>query len=99
MQKINLIFFSLIVIFLSKVYAEEKNLVFDIYPFNWDKTYQVSRELKGCTLWFVGDQCGPGGNDRTLYNHLNPSKRSFSTSGPRETIRILKNKILPKISV
>ena len=72
---------------------------FDIYPFNWDKTYQVSRELKGCTLWFVGDQCGPGGNDRTLYNHLNPSERSFSTSGPKETIRILKNKILPKISV
>ena len=38
MQKINLIFFSLIIIFLSKVYAEEKNLVFDIYPFNEDGT-------------------------------------------------------------
>ena len=50
MQKINLIFFSLIIIFLSKVYAEEKNLIFDIYPFNEDETINVVVEIPAGTL-------------------------------------------------
>ena len=50
MKKINLIFFSLIIIFLSKVYAEEKNLVFDIYPFNEDETINVVVEIPAGTL-------------------------------------------------
>lgn len=50
MQKINLIFFSLIIIFLSKAYAEEKNLIFDIYPFNEDETINVVVEIPAGTL-------------------------------------------------
>ena len=50
MQKINLIFFSLIIIFLSKVYAEEKNLISDIYPFNEDETINVVVEIPAGTL-------------------------------------------------
>ena len=50
MQKINLIFFSLIIIFLSNVYAEEKNLISDIYPFNEDGTINVVVEIPAGTL-------------------------------------------------
>ena len=50
MQKINLIFFSFIIIFLSKVYAEEKNLISDIYPFNEDETINVVVEIPAGTL-------------------------------------------------
>jgi len=50
MKKINLIFFSLIIIFLSKVYAGEKNLISDIFPFNEDGTINAIVEIPAGTL-------------------------------------------------
>ena len=52
MQKINLIFISIIsiIIFLSKVYANEKNFIFDIFPFNEDGTINAVVEIPAGTL-------------------------------------------------
>ena len=59
MQKINLIrhyfFYNLVfiiffIIFLSLAYAEEKNLISDIYPFNEDETINAVVEIPAGTL-------------------------------------------------
>jgi len=57
MKKINLykkyFFYCLIFtsfVFLSKTYAEEKNFIFDIYPFNEDKTINAIIEIPAGTL-------------------------------------------------
>ncbi len=52
MQKINLIFFSIIsiIIFLPKAYADEKNLISDIFPFNEDGTINAVVEIPAGTL-------------------------------------------------
>ena len=57
----NLIFIIVIFIFLSQSYAEEKNFIFDIYPFNEDETINAIVEIPAGTLekWEVtkdGDQ-------------------------------------------
>ena len=46
----NLISISIILIFLSLTYAEEKNLISDIYPFNEDETINVVVEIPAGTL-------------------------------------------------
>ncbi len=46
----NLIFIIFFVIFLSPVYAEEKNLISDIYPFNEDETINAVVEIPAGTL-------------------------------------------------
>ena len=61
---------------------------FDIYPSGWDKTYAL-KHFAGVDCWFVGDSCEGPGNDRTIYEALKESNRSFMTSGPQETIEII----------
>ena len=65
----------------------------DIYPIGWDKTYAL-RHLDGREAWFIGDKCEDGENDYHLYENLN--ERSFKTSGPEETKKII-NLIIDKL--
>lgn len=71
---------------------------FDIYPKGWDKTYALRHFPESeNVLFFVGDRCTPNGNDYELYKHLEPSGRSFITSGPDETIQIIEDEIEKQI--
>lgn len=69
----------------------------DIYPDGWDKTYSLDHFSDDATQWFVGDKCKGTGNDRSIYEKLLKSGRSFETSGPAETIKIISDKIIPGI--
>lgn len=68
----------------------------DIHPTGWDKTHAL-RHCGNAKVWFVGDKCMVGGNDHTLYKHLTPHSRSFSTTGPEETEEIIRDHIMPHI--
>ena len=57
---------------------------FDIYPAGWDKTFAL-RHFRDKDVWFVGDRCEEGGNDKTLYDKLRSTNRSFKTKGPQAT--------------
>lgn len=61
---------------------------FDIFPQGWDKKYVLKR-LEGRTPWFVGDRCGPGGNDQEIFEALSQDARSFETSSETETELII----------
>ena len=67
---------------------------FDIYPSGWDKTYCL-KHFPGYKVWFVGDRCTEGGNDKELFDLLFTEGRSFHTSGPEHTREIIEEKILP----
>jgi phosphomannomutase len=63
---------------------------FDIYPTGWDKTFVLKHFPESdWDVIFVGDRCGPNGNDHELYEHLRHQERSFETGGPEETIEII----------
>ncbi|MDB4337617.1 HAD-IIB family hydrolase [bacterium] len=67
----------------------------DIFPTGWDKTYALQHFTdKDC--WFVGDSCTGDGNDRTLYEALLPSGKSYETTSLSNTIDIV-NDIIVKI--
>jgi|TARA_B100000282_G_C31710951_1_gene481092 phosphomannomutase len=61
---------------------------FDIYPEGWDKTYALSH-FKDRRCWFVGDRCGPNGNDKEIYDALSQHDRGFSTKDTKDTARII----------
>jgi phosphomannomutase len=63
------------------------NTSIDIYPTGWDKTYAL-KHFPGHECWFVGDRCGPTGNDRQIYELLAKENRGFKTTGPENTIEI-----------
>tara|TARA_B100000700_G_scaffold179509_1_gene198213 strand:+ start:14548 stop:15318 length:771 start_codon:yes stop_codon:yes gene_type:complete len=60
---------------------------FDIYPDGWDKTY-VTKHLQGYDMFFIGDKCTGTGNDRALYDMLQPDN-SRETLNPSMTIEII----------
>ena len=62
---------------------------FDIYPTGWDKTYVMNHLTDYEEVYFIGDKCMPGGNDKTLYDLLMPEGRAYETGGPSETIRLI----------
>lgn len=62
---------------------------FDIYPAGWDKTYATTW-FGDYQCWFIGDKCQPGGNDYHLYNKLQEYERAYETTGPAQTIEIIK---------
>jgi len=64
----------------------------DIYPVGWDKTYAL-KHFPDHECWFVGDRCRQGGNDRQIYELLAEDDRGFETTGPTETIEIIKKLI------
>jgi len=61
---------------------------FDIYPVGWDKTYVLNHFASSTPIWFIGDKCEGDGNDRTLYEAIEPTK-AFSTNSPAQTIKII----------
>jgi len=61
---------------------------FDIYPAGWDKTYCLNHLSEYDNIYFVGDRCGVGGNDKELFDKLQPDK-SFATTGPENTASII----------
>ena len=64
------------------------NTSFDIYPIGWDKTFSL-KHFSGYRQWFVGDRCDDDGNDRKIYELLAQENRSFKTTGPEKTIKII----------
>jgi len=62
---------------------------FDIYPIGWDKTY-VLRHFQDYKVWFVGDKCVGDGNDKEIYEKLQP-KNSFKVSSTKETKEVIQN--------
>jgi len=69
---------------------------FDIYPKGWDKTHCLRHLTDYDSIYFVGDRCGPGGNDKELYEKLQPNN-SFATVNPSNTAKIVE-KIISKIN-
>ncbi len=63
---------------------------FDIFPTGWDKTYAL-KHFPFYNYWFVGDRCGPNGNDKELYDLLKPSNRAYETKSPNHTEEIIKD--------
>jgi len=64
---------------------------FDIYPIGWDKTYVMNHLEKFNKVFFVGDRCQEGGNDKALYDLLSGEQASFETTGPEQTLEIINN--------
>ena len=60
---------------------------FDIYPEGWDKTYAFKNFEKYDKIYFVGDRCGPNGNDKEAYELA--GDLGFTTTGPEQTIKII----------
>jgi phosphomannomutase len=69
---------------------------FDIYPKGWDKTYALNY-FEGWDVWFVGDKCKEGGNDKEIYDLLLEQGRSYETKDPSNTELIIKNDIIPNL--
>ncbi len=69
---------------------------FDIYPDGWNKTYGL-KHYKDKSTFFVGDRCKPGGNDWHLYEELKTKNAAWETTGPDNTVKLIKG-IIDKIS-
>ncbi len=65
------------------------NTSLDIYPEGWDKTYVLRHLEEFDNVYFVGDKCTGYGNDKALYDALEPGVTSFQTEGPDHTIKII----------
>ena len=70
----------------------------DIYPEGWDKTFCLNHLDDYDNIYFVGDKCGPTGNDYPLYSLLESTGKSFVTSSPDETVTIINDIILKERS-
>jgi len=65
---------------------------FDIYPHGWDKTFVLRHLSQYDKIYFIGDRCQEGGNDKALYDALSAIPgRAFETDSPEQTIEIIKN--------
>ena len=60
---------------------------FDIYPEGWDKTFAFRNFEDYDRIYFVGDRCGPDGNDKEAYDLA--ADWGFITDGPEQTIKII----------
>ena len=63
----------------------------DIYPAGWDKTYVLRHLVDYDSIYFVGDKCDGYGNDKSLYEALEPCVTSFKTTGPDQTVKIIRD--------
>jgi len=68
---------------------------FDIFPFGWDKTYSLSH-FPDYKIWFLGDRCGDNGNDKEIFDALQP-ECSYWVDGPSHTKEILEEILIPKL--
>lgn len=63
---------------------------FDIYPNGWDKTYVLRHLEEYDEIYFIGDRCREGGNDKALYDALSVKpKRAFETTNTDQTREII----------
>ena len=60
---------------------------FDIYPVGWDKTYSL-KHFRDYKIWFVGDKCEGDGNDKEIYEKLQP-ENSFKVSNTEQTKEVI----------
>jgi phosphomannomutase len=75
------------------------NTSLDIYPSGWDKTFALDHFTTRPLKTFVGDKCVEEGNDRTIYEALDPERTSFMTSGPEETRIIITTKLVQAVAL
>tara|TARA_B100000424_G_scaffold263671_1_gene251205 strand:- start:28 stop:813 length:786 start_codon:yes stop_codon:yes gene_type:complete len=68
---------------------------FDIYPEGWDKTFAFKQFKDYDDIYFVGDRCGPYGNDKEAYELA--GDLGYMTSGPAQTVDIIRD-IITQIS-
>jgi|TARA_R100000030_G_scaffold65738_4_gene50073 phosphomannomutase len=68
---------------------------FDIFPNDWDKTYALSH-FPDHKIWFLGDRCGDNGNDKEIFDALQP-ECSYWVDGPSHTKEILEEILIPKL--
>ena len=60
---------------------------FDMFPDGWDKTFVINH-LDEYKIQFVGDKCKGSGNDKALYDFLQPN-HSYETQEPSSTIELI----------
>tara|TARA_B100000029_G_scaffold22766_1_gene22740 strand:- start:1069 stop:1872 length:804 start_codon:yes stop_codon:yes gene_type:complete len=70
------------------------NTSFDIFPHGWDKTFALSHFDPSWVFWFVGDRCGPTGNDYEIFTALKDTGRAYEVGSPEETVDIIDFHIL-----
>tara|TARA_R100001163_G_scaffold8274_1_gene8238 strand:- start:1935 stop:2741 length:807 start_codon:yes stop_codon:yes gene_type:complete len=71
------------------------NTSFDIFPNGWDKTFALNHfDGPNWIFWFVGDRCGPTGNDYEIFSALKNTGRAFEVGAPEETVEIIDFHIL-----
>lgn len=68
---------------------------FDIYPEGWDKTFAFKQFEDYDEIFFVGDRCGPYGNDKEAYELA--GELGYITAGPDQTVDIIRE-IINQIS-
>ena len=68
----------------------------DIFPKGWNKTFALNH-FPNSTVWFIGDRCENGGNDQAIYDVVSNSNKAFKTTGPKETISIIEDTIIPNL--
>ena len=64
---------------------------FDIFPTGWDKTFALSY-FPDYEVYFLGDRCGENGNDKEIYDALQPYN-SFWVGSTGDTKQVLKTLI------
>ena len=69
---------------------------FDIFPSGWDKTFALTH-FPDYEIYFLGDRCGDNGNDKEIYDALQPNN-SFWVKDTEDTKQILLTKVIPRIS-
>jgi phosphomannomutase len=70
---------------------------FDVFPQGWDKTFAL-QHFEDYQCWFVGDRCGNGGNDQTIYEKLRVHGRSFEVKTTKETLHLIFDEIIPRLA-
>ena len=60
---------------------------FDIFPDGWDKTFALSY-FPDHEVYFLGDRCGENGNDKEIYDALQPNN-SFWVKDAKDTKLVL----------
>jgi phosphomannomutase len=60
---------------------------FDIFPDGWDKTFALSY-FPDHEVYFLGDRCGENGNDKEIYDALQPNN-SFWVKDTKDTKLVL----------
>ena len=71
---------------------------FDIYPTGWDKTYAL-KHFEDMEVWFVGDRCQEGGNDKQIFDALQSQEKSYATLNTANTKTIIETLIEHFVSI